>query len=137
MATNGLQAEEDRLVGSIVEGAKTLTSFRVAKALVGDTTANHVFYGNWLKRMVLSQFPQVGDAREAALKLASGALVEKLHEGNPPTTTYIVKQDGIEFHFRDSELSAPHCRVEYVEEEVPAYTRTVAKVICDDPAEGE
>ena len=137
MSTNGFQAEEDRLVGGVITASRALTTLRNAKVLVGDTAAGYVFCDSWRSSVMLSQFPHAGDAREAALKLASGALVEKLHEGNPPTTTYIVKQDGIEFHFRDSELSAPHCRVEYVEEEVPAYTRTVAKVICDDPEEDD
>lgn len=132
MAANGFQVEEDRLVTSIVDVAKALMLLREVKALVGDSEADYVFCGIWPRRIVLARFPQKGDAREAALKLANGSLVDKLHEGNPPTTTYIVKQDTLEFHFRDSELSAPHCRVEYVEEIVPAYTRTVARVICEE-----
>ena len=97
----------------------------------------NIFFNPWKPVVVLTEFPS-GGARGAATDFAHAVRVTsitKRHEGNPPTTTYLVSHEGIEFEFHDSVLSAPGCRIEYVTEEVPAvpaHTKIIAKVVCEE-----
>lgn len=141
MSESGFEQEVKRFRVVRDDAEKALTTLERLRERLGDTEASYVYLSLTTMEVILRRFPADGDARRLALALADGELVEKRHtsgtSGTPLTTEYVVQMKalGVTVRCEDNVLSAPGCRIEYVEEVIPEYTRVTARVVCDDPEE--
>lgn len=127
----------------LVEKMRTLSAVKAAIGnlylladIVGPTQASRVMVYSSGDLAVFYGYPQPGQAREEALRLAAGVVVHKevnRWADSGPVTEYVVrlKDHPIRIVFRDTELAAT-CHVVYEEVEIPASKKLVAKVVCDD-----